>query len=236
MTLVAHHPSSLDSDVGQDLHMEILELTPDELLSTTRTVRKRLDLDRPVEREVIEQCIELAQQAPSGSNQQGFHFVVVTDPSRRSALGDLFRRGLEIYRTLPIAVHNLTYDDPGQQKSAGRIIDSLEHLATRVERVPVHVFPCFEGTFDRVKPEFMGGLMGSVIPAAWSFMLAARSRALGTCWTNMHTFFNDEANEIIGLPDNISQIANILTGYTIGTDFRPAARKPAADIIHWDSW
>lgn len=216
--------------------MTILDLTPDELLSTTRTVRKRLDLHRPVEREVIEECVKLAQQAPSGSNQQGFHFVVVTDPARRQALGDLFRRGLEIYRTLPIAVHNISYEDAGQRRSAAPIIDSLEYLAERVERVPVHVFPCFEGTLDRVRPEFVGGLMGSVIPAAWSFMLAARSRALGTCWTNMHTFFDDEANDIIGLPDNVTQIANILTAYTVGTEFRAGARRPVSEIIHWDEW
>ncbi|MDG2112466.1 MAG: nitroreductase family protein, partial [Actinomycetota bacterium] len=150
--------------------------------------------------------------------------------------GDLFRRGLEIYRTLPIAVHNITYSDPGQQKSARPIIDALEALADRVEHVPVHVFPCFEGTVERVRPEFMGGLMGSVIPAAWSFMLAARSRALGTCWTNMHTFFNDEADDIIGLPQGVTQIANILTAYTVGTEFRPAARRPLSDILHWDHW
>jgi nitroreductase len=216
--------------------MEILDLSPDELLSTTRTVRKRLDLHRPVEREVIEACVALAQQAPSGSNQQGFHFVVVTDPDRRRALGELFRRGLDIYRTLPIAVHNLTYTDPGQQRSAAPIIDALEYLAERVEHVPVHVFPCFEGPLDGIRPEFMGGLMGSVIPAAWSFMLAARSRALGTCWTNMHTFFNDEADAIIELPDGVTQIANILTAYTLGTDFRPATRRPLTEILHWDRW
>ena len=216
--------------------MEILDLTADQLLSTTRTVRKRLDLERPVERDVIETCVTLAQQAPSGSNQQGFHFVVVTDPDRRQALGELFRRGLDVYRTLPIAVHNLTYTDPGQQRSAGPIIDALEYLADRVEQVPVHVFPCFEGTLEKIRPEFMGGLMGSVIPAAWSFMLAARSRALGTCWTNMHTFFDEEANDIIGLPDGVTQIANILTAYTVGTDFRPAARRPVAEILHWDHW
>ncbi len=216
--------------------MEILDLTPDELLSTTRTVRKRLDLGRPVEREVIERCIALAQQAPSGSNQQQFHFVVVSDLERRRALGELFRRGLEIYRKLPIAVHNLRYQDAGQQRAAAPIIASLEYLAPHVEEVPLHVFPCFEGTLERVRPEFVGGLMGSVIPAAWSFMLAARSRALGTCWTNMHTFFNDEANAIIELPAGVTQIANILTAYTIGTDFRPAARRPVQEILHWDHW
>lgn len=208
--------------------MGALPLTFDEVVSTTRTVRKRLDLERPVEREVIEECLELAQQAPSGSNLQNFHFVVVTDPDRRRALGDVYRRGFEHYKAMPISVHNTG--------AAAAVVDSVEYLVDKVADVPVHVFPCFEGDFARVRPEFMGGMMGSVIPAAWSFMLAARSRGLGTCWTNMHNFFDAEANEIIGLPPGVTQIANILTAYTVGTDFKAARRRPLADIVHWDHW
>jgi len=216
--------------------MAALPLSFDEVLTTTRTVRKRLDLERPVEREVLEECFRIAQQAPSGSNMQSFHFMVVSDPDKRAALGDLFRRGLEQYRTSPIALYNLAYPDQSQVEAAPRIIESLEHLADRVEQVPVHVFPCIQFPLDRVPVTMMGGIMGSIIPAVWSYMLAARSRGLGTCWSNMHSYFSDEADEIIGLPDGVTQIACILTAYSLGTEFKAATRRPLDDIVHWDRW
>ena len=216
--------------------MPALPLSFDEVLSTTRTVRKRLDLDRPVEREVLEECFRLSQQAPSGSNMQTFHYVVVTDQDRRNALGELFRRGLEQYRSSPIALYNLAYPDGTQTAAAPRIIGSLEYLADHVERVPVHVFACMEGSIDQIPPTMMGGMMGSIIPAVWSYMLAARSRGLGTCWSNMHSYFSAEADEIIGLPTGVTQIACILTAYTLGTDFKVAQRRPLSDIVHWDTW
>jgi nitroreductase len=216
--------------------MPALDLTFDQVATTTRSVRKRLDLTRPVEREVLVECLRIAQQAPSSSNLQNFHFVVVTDPDRRAALGELYRQGLEIYKTLPVALHNFDYEDPVQKASRDRIVDAQDYLAAHIHEVPAHVIPCIEGTLDGMPPIFTPVLMGSVIPAAWSFMLAARSRGLATSWSNFHMFNLEEANRIVGLPDGVMQVALIATAYSIGTDFEPAPRRGLDSMVHWDSW
>lgn len=217
--------------------MAVLDgMSIDELLTTTRAVRRRLDLDRPVEREVIEECISLAQQAPSQSNTQGFHFIVVTDPGQRAALGDLWRRGYEVYKTLPVGVYGLRHEDPMQEAARARIIDSLEYLVEHIDEVPVLVVPCIEGSFEGMPPAFVPVLMGSVMPAAWSFMLAARSRGLGTCWSSFQLLLQEEADELLGLPPGVMQVALIPTAYSIGTDFKPAYRRPLDEIVHADRW
>jgi nitroreductase len=208
----------------------------DHVLLTTRSVRKRLDLQRPVELEVIRECLQLAQQAPSQSDTQCFHFIVVTDPAQRRVLGDLFRRGHAIYKTLPIGVYGLQHEDAKQEAARLRVIESLEYLVDRIDEVPVHVIPCVVGSTVGMPPAFVPVLMGSVIPAAWSFMLAARSRGLGTCWTNLHMLVGEEADQALGLPAGVMQIALIPTAYSIGRDFRPAYRKPLDQILHLDRW
>ena len=214
-----------------------LSLTPDELLSTTRAVRKRLDLSRPVEREVIEDCVRLAQQAPSGSNTQGFHFVVVTDPERRAALAEIWRRGYDIYRTLPFSVHHLHFEDPSQQTSQPRIVASVDHLAEHIAEVPVHVIPCVLGRPDGQPAALQSAVWGSVMPAVWSFMLALRSRGLGSCWTSFAQFFEQETAAVLGIPyDEYAQVALLAVAYTIGTDFKPARRLPTDQILHWEQW
>ena len=150
----------------------ILELTPDELLSTTRAVRKRLDLTRPVEREVLEECLQLAQQAPTASYSQNWHFVVVTDPEKRAALGELWRSVAGPYLERRIA---------GAGGQIGRIGDAVNHLAEHIHEVPVHVIPCVEGRTEDAPAVIQASRWASIIPAAWSFMLAARSRGLGWC-------------------------------------------------------
>jgi nitroreductase len=216
--------------------MPALDLTFDEVATTTRSVRKRLDLTRPVEPEVLQECLAIAQQAPSSSNLQNFHFVVVTDAAKREVLGDLYRRGHEIYKTLPIAVHNLEYADPAQKASRDRIIEAQEYLADHIHEVPAHVIPCVEGSLEGMPPIFTPVLMASVIPAAWSFMLAARSRGLATCWSNFHMFDLEEANRVVGIPDGVMQVALIATGYSIGRDYKPAPRRALDSLVHWNTW
>ncbi len=209
-----------------------LDLTIDELLSTTRCVRRRLDLERPVEREVLEECLLLAQQAPTASYREDWHFVVVTDPAQRAALGELWREGGRKYlgRVEPNALEDLP---PARR----RLLESVLHLIDHIQDVPVHVIPCVEGRTDGMPGAMQSGKWTTIVPAAWSFMLAARSRGLGTCWTSFHLFFEREAAEILGLPyDEIMQAALIPTAYTIGTDFKPAPRKPLDTMVHWDRW
>ena len=210
-------------------------LSVDELLTTTRSVRKRLDLHRPVERAVLEECLAIAQQAPSASNSQRTHFVVVTDPDRRKALAELFRRGFEAYRALPSADYAVSYD--GRQEAARpRILASVSHLVDHLHEVPVHVIPCVMGRTDGQSSVLQSAVWGSVAPAIWNFMLAARSRGLGTCWTCMHLFFEEEAADVIGAPyGEVMQAALIPVAHTEGT-FKPAYRQPLENILHWDTW
>ena len=208
----------------------MLNLTPDELLSTTRAVRKRLDLTRPVEREVLEECLRLAQQAPTSSYAQNWHFVVVTDADQRAALGELWRRvaGPYLQRRAAAAAA-----DP----IVARIGDAVGRLAEHIHEVPVHVIPCVEGRTDGSPVVVQASRWASIIPAAWSFMLAARERGLGTAWTTFHLRHEREAAEILAIPyDAVMQTALIPVAYTIGTDFKPGARRALDTMVHWDRW
>jgi nitroreductase len=211
--------------------MARLDLTPDELLSTTRAVRRRLDLERPVETELLDECLRLAQQAPTASYSQNWHFVVVTDAERRAAIADLWRRGgaayLERRREAAAAA--------GGQMA--RIVDAVTYLATHLHEVPVHVIPCVEGRTESAPAPMQAARWGSIFPAAWSFCLAARSRGLGTVITSFHLMFEREAAEILGIPyDEVMQAALIPVAHTKGTDFRPGRRAPLETMVHRDAW
>jgi nitroreductase len=207
-----------------------LDLTPDELLATTRSVRRRLDLDRPVEREVLEACLRLAQQAPTASYAQNWHFLVVTDPERRAALGELWRGVAGGYLARRAAA-------AAADERLARILAAVRYLAAHIHQVPVHVIPCVEGRTDRAPVVVQASRWGSIIPAAWSFMLAARARGLGTVWTTFHLRHEREAAEVLGIPfDRVMQAALIPVAYTVGTDFRPAARHRLDTMVHWDRW
>jgi nitroreductase len=206
------------------------DLTPDELLATTRSVRRRLDLTRPVEREVLEECLRLAQQAPTAGYAQNWHFVVVTEPERRAALGELWRGVARPYVQRRAAA--AAADD-----RVARISDAVRYLADHIHQVPVHVIPCVEGRTDHAPVVAQASRWGSIIPAAWSFMLAARARGLGTVWTTFHLRHEREAAELLGIPfGEVMQAALIPVAYTVGTDFRPAARAPLDTMVHWDRW
>lgn len=208
----------------------MLNLTPDELLSTTRSVRRRLDLNRPVEREVLEECLRLAQQAPTSSFNQDWHFVVVTDAAKRAELGELWRRVAHAY------LHRRA-GAAGADPTIARIGAAVRHLAEHIHEVPVHVIPCVEGRTDGKPSARQASRWASIIPAAWSFMLAARSRGLGTVWTTFHLAHEREAAELLGIPyQRVMQAALIPVAYTVGTDFKPATRRDLDTMVHWDTW
>lgn len=214
-----------------------LPLSPDELLTTTRAVRKRLDLTRPLPLDVVRECIEIAVQAPSGSNMQGWHWVVVTDAAKRAALAGIYRRAFEIYRSLPMAAANLTFDSPERQATQQRVSTSAEYLAEHMAEAPVLVIPCIAGRTDNMPAIGSASVWGSLFPAVWSFMLAARARGLGTSWTSLHLMFEQEAADVLGIPfDDIGQGALIPVAYTVGTDFKPGPREPLDPILHIDQW
>ena len=216
---------------------ELLDLDPDQLLSTTRAVRKRLDLERPVDPALVRACIELASQAPTGSNAQGWHFVVVTDPDKRATLAEFYREGFQLfYGDREAAIAGMPQDDAGYLATQRRVVDSAAYLAAHLHEVPVHVIPCVEGRFESGPVMLQAAIWGSLLPAAWSFCLAARARGLGTCWTTLHLIKEREAAELLGLPDHIAQGALIPVGHTIGTDFKPGPRRDLDRVIHLDSW
>lgn len=205
----------------------------DKLLTTTRSVRKRLDYSRPVPAELIQECIDIAIQAPTGSNLQGWSFVVVTDPAKKKALADLYRKGFEMYAQMPRPERDAA--DLREQQMP-RVVDSAVYLAQTMEQAPVFLIPCIEGRVEDAPQFAQASMYGSILPAVWSFMLAARARGLGSAWTTIHLMFEAEAAAILGIPSNITQAALLPVAYFKGDDFKPAKRLPSSEITHWDSW
>jgi len=213
-----------------------LNLTPDELLTTTRTVRKRLDFERPVERELIEECIEIAIQAPTGGLKQNWHWVVVGDPDlkrrirdvyRDSWLGSMNREHLDVYAA-----------DDGRASRLDRVLDGGTYLAENLHRAPWLLIICGTGLVRGAAtvPE-QSRFWASVIPAMWSFMLAARARGLGVAWTTEHLKREEQVADLLGIPyPEVTQCGLLPVAYSIGTDFKPAARIKGTQLTHWDGW
>ena len=213
-----------------------LDLTiVDRLLTTTRSVRKRLDLRRPVDPALVERAIEVAVQAPTGSNSQGWHFVVVTDATKRARIGELYRRAFEAYVNMPNAFRDaLAPDDPRAQQLP-RIVDSAMYLAQRLHEVPVHVIPCVDGRVENAGPVVQASQYGSILPAVWSLMLALRARGLGSAWTTLHIMYERDVAELLGIPETVTQAALLPVAHVTG-DFKPAARLPASQVTYWNAW
>ncbi len=200
----------------------------DELLTTTRAVRKRLDLTRPVGRDVILECVQLAMQAPTASNEQDWRWLVVTDADKRAAIAEIYHSiGAEY-----LAQAAATASDPQTQ----RVYQSALGLTETLAKVPVHVIPCLDTRFDGSNLLAAASAWASIIPAGWSFLLALRSRGLGSVWTTMHLAKEREVGELLGIPATVTQAALFPVAYTIGNDFRPASRPPAETITFWNTW
>ncbi|MGP4024049.1 nitroreductase family protein [Actinomadura sp. 3N407] len=216
--------------------MTTLPLGPDELLTTTRTVRKRLDLERPVPLELVRECLEIALQAPSGSNRQGWQWIVVTDPEIRAAIGEYYGRAFASYAQSGGTAATLYQNDPERAEVQRRVGDSAAYLAERMGDVPVLVIPCLWLHGGHLPAGNQAGLWGSLLPAAWNYALAARARGLGTAWTSLHLTYESEVAELLGLPENVRQGALIPTAYYTGDTFRPASRVPLDEVLHLDRW
>ena len=212
----------------------VLPLSPDELLTTTRSVRKRLDLTRPVERSVVEECLRVALQAPTGSNRQGWHWLVVEDAAKKQALADLYGTSFDAYINMPGPSYGAG-DSRAEHQDA--VKGSATYLREHFHEVPLMVIPCHEGRVDGAASWMQAGYWGSLLPAVWSFMLALRARGLGSAWTTLHLPQEQAAAELLGIPfDDVTQGGLFPVAYTKGTDFKPAARQPLEDVLHWDAW
>lgn len=214
-----------DIVAGMSIPPEYVEAA-DWLLSTTRAVRKRLDLERPVEPEVIHECLRLAIQAPTGSNTQGWRWLVVTDPAKRVKLAEYYRSGGAAYSAARQG------DSPDEQTT--RVRSSAAYLLDVIDRVPVLVIPVLQGRVTDVR--HAAAFFGSIHPAIWSFALALRSRGLGSAWTTFHLKHEAETAELLGIPDGYTQAAMLPVAYTVGTDFKPAQRPPVEQITYWNAW
>ena len=202
----------------------------DRLLSTTRAVRRRLDLERPVEREVILECIRLSQQAPTASNTQKWRWMVVMDPEKRKALGEIYGRGKQFIEQ---AKAQVDADDA----QTHRVYDSAAWLLDHIGEAPALVIPCVEGRVPDGAPSGMAAAVyGSIYPAMWSFQLALRSRGLGSTLTTIHLFFEKEVADLLGMPEDVMQVALLPVAYTKGTDFKIAKRPPPEEITSFDTW
>jgi len=210
------------SEAGFDLD------TVDHLLGTTRAVRRRLDFDRPVPREVLLDCIRLSQQAPTGKNAQHWRWLIVDDPAKRKALGEIYARGLPLLD----ASAKTARDD-----QTAAVYRHARDLAERMGDVPALVIPCLEGRLDDPSSLVLATTYyGSIYPAVWSFQLALRSRGLGSVLTTMHLAFEKDSREVLGLPEDVVQTALLPVAYTVGTDFKPTERPAPETITCFNTW
>ena len=220
--------------------------TVDHLLTTTRSVKKRMDFSRPVEPEVIQRCIEIALHSPTGANYQGWHFMVVTDPDKRAALTEFYRKGRDALgesREPGQGPPQWGTGDVRREQHQG-MIDYSDYLHDHFHEVPAHIIACIERSMEEMpivyQPKFesfhLASLYGSILPAAWSIMLALRSRGLGSAWTTAHIIYEKEVAELLGIPDNVVQAALLPIAYFKGTDFKVTKRRSVQQVSHWNGW
>ena len=204
----------------------------DKLLTTTRSVRKRLDLNRPVPRELVLECLDIALQAPSGGNSQPWRWLIVDDPDVKKGIAELYQRSHDPY----MAANREMVAAAGTGEKMNKIMDSSQYLSDHMAEVPVMVIPCLLSRPEGLSQAEIAGFYGSILPAAWSLMLALRSRGLGSAWTTLHLAFEKEAQQILGVPETVTQTALIPVAYYKGEDFKLAPRQPVEKVTYFNGW
>jgi nitroreductase len=197
-------------------------------------VRKRLDFDRPVERSVVEECIRIALQAPTGSNAQSWHWVVIEEQGLKKQVADFYGANFDRYVNRPD--RPVYADDDPRTLRGDAVRSSAMHLREHFHRAPFLVIPCALGRVDGADSFTQASYWGSILPAVWSFMLALRERGLGSAWTTLHLPNERDVAQLLGIPDGVTQAGLFPVAYTKGTDFKEASRLPAAQLVHWDRW
>lgn len=216
--------------------MPRLNLSADEVLTTTRAVRKRLDFERPLDMAEVRECLDIALQAPTGSNAQGWDFVLVTDPDKIAAIAGYYLKAFDEYEAGPNQPTRQHLDDPAMAPTQARVLSSARYLADNLARVPALLIPCTARPPEGTPLNFLSAIYGSILPAVWSFMLAARERGIGTCWTTLHLAFEQEIGALLDIPAEIAQVALIPVAYTQGTAFKVAPRKDLDNFLHTNGW
>ena len=208
----------------------------DHLLTTTRSVRLRLDFDRPIDPAVITECLEIALQAPTASNSQQWQWVVVTDPGKVAAVADLYRRSFQVLANRPPEDRPDYGPDDSRTQAAEGVTRSATYLAEEMHRCPALLLACINGRVEDAGPMAQAAVYGSILPGAWSFMLAARARGIGMAWTTLHLRHEVATADLLGMPHDVTQAALFPMAYFTGDDFRPAPRVPLEQVVHWNQW
>lgn len=215
----------------------------DHVLNTTRSVRQRLDFDRPVPMSLVREALEIALQAPTGANTQTWRFMVVTDAAKRQQLADFYRQGAAAYvegrtalsKTGVTMMREYAPEDLRQQQRAA-LMKSGGYLMEHLQRAPVMIIPCIEGRFEGDDVFTQASMWGSILPATWSLMLALRARRLASAWTTLHLQFERETSAILGIPDHYTQAALLPVAWLTGGDLKPASRLPLEEVAFLDNW
>ncbi len=214
----------------------MLNLTADQLLSTTRSVRKRLDFDKPVQRDVLQDCMELAFQAPNGSNMNTWRWVLVDDPIVIKDIAKIYNLALEDYvKVLGESVGDdyMGAATPGFEK----INQSVDYLRENIHRAPAILIPLMSGRVENSGVFMQASCYGSILQAVWSFFLALRARGMGSAWTTAHLWREKEMAELLNIPyKDFTQVGIFPIAYTIGTEFKKAYRKPFDDVVNWNKF
>ncbi len=229
--------------MSKDTVMDLDLASIDHVLTTTRSVRQRLDLDSPVPLELIEEALQIALQAPTGANTQTWRFMVVTDAAAKAKIADCYRRGAADYvagktgmsRTGVAATREYEASDLRQQQREA-VLKSGGYLMEHLQRVPVMIIPCIESRFEHENSFVQASMWGSILPAAWSLMLALRSRRLASAWTTLHLLHEQEVAELLGIPSNYTQAALLPVAWLTGGDLKPAKRLPVEEVTYWGHW
>lgn len=209
------------------------DMPVDMALRTTRAVRKRLDLTRPVDRGLVQECLDLALQAPNGSNRQLYHWILVDDPEVKRGMAEIYRAALDGHAASGVSADKPRLDDRTTPE-AMRMSESVMFLREHLEQVPVLAVPVIDGRMEGASTFFQASMWGSVIPSVWSFMLALRARGLGSAWTTIHLHREAEMAQLLAIPASYTQIGLFPVAYTVGTDFQPAPRMPAHEVSSWN--
>jgi nitroreductase len=224
-------PASDDLHVADRDSLRSELLSAEEVLTTTRSVRKRLDFDRPVPRSTVEDCLRMAFQAPSGANSQGWGWVLVDDPKKKARMAELYRAGMVDHRNRD------NVGDAPPHRDQPKVTDSVRYLADNIHRVPVLLVPTVEHTYGRGTTFQQASTWGSILPAVWSFMLALRAHGMGSAWTTIHLYREREMAELLGIPyPQTTQAGLFPVAYTLGTSFRAADRSASDGRIFWNEW
>ena len=229
--------------MSKDLVMDLDLASVDHVLTTTRSVRRRLDFEREVPLDLVEEALEIALQAPTGANTQTWRFMVVTDSAKKTKIADYYRQAAGAYvegrtalsKTGVTMMREYEADDLRQQQRAA-LMKSGGYLMQHMQRAPVMIIPCIEGRFEHEDVFTQASMWGSILPATWSLMLALRARRLASAWTTLHLQYEREISELLGIPANYTQAALLPVAWLTGGDLKPAARLPVKEVTFWDSW